>query len=199
MPKDKRQSSKVDRRALLINAAARQFVKVGFASATIRDIAADAGIQGGSVYYHFASKDELMMAVYEMGMDRITKATIEASKGIDDPWERLESACVAHLTALLHGGVIFRSLMLETPREWLKKRRHITAMRDRYEQIFAHLIDELPLATGTDRRALRLMLIGALNWSYTWYRHGGSEPRHIARKFVEFLKAPLACSRSQIK
>ena len=40
---------------------------------------------------------------------------------------------------------------------------------------------------------LRLMLVGALNWSQTWYRAGGgAAPEKIARRFVGLLKASLA-------
>ncbi|MEO8656130.1 MAG: hypothetical protein ABI409_18550, partial [Ramlibacter sp.] len=35
----------------------------------------------------------------------------------------------------------------------------------------------------------RLMLMGALNWSQTWYRPGGRlNPRAIARKFIALLR-----------
>ena len=34
------------------------------------------------------------------------------------------------------------------------------------------------------------MLLGALNWSQTWYRPGRDDPRAIARNFVRFLRAP---------
>ena len=51
------------------------------------------------------------------------------------------------------------------------------------------MLKELPLARGTDRHALRLMLMGALNWSQTWYRPDGrSNPRGIARTFVGLLR-----------
>jgi hypothetical protein len=43
----------------------------------------------------------------------------------------------------------------------------------------------------TDRRALKLMLMGALNWAQTWWRPGGDSPRVIARKFVQLLRHQL--------
>jgi hypothetical protein len=41
---------------------------------------------------------------------------------------------------------------------------------------------------------LRLLLVGALNWSQTWYRAGGATPERIARRFVGVLKSSLATS-----
>jgi hypothetical protein len=68
----------------------------------------------------------------------------------------------------------------------------LTALRDAYERLFADLIAALPLAPDVDRSGLRLMLLGALNWSQSWYRPGGDSPAAIARRFVGLLRAPLA-------
>ena len=67
--------------------------------------------------------------------------------------------------------------------------RSLVALRNRYEALFTRLIGDLPLGRGTDRSALRLMLIGALNWSQVWYRPGARlSPRAIARKFIGLLR-----------
>ena len=69
----------------------------------------------------------------------------------------------------------------------------LVALRDSYEKRFARLVAALPLARPTDRAMLRLMLVGALNWSQTWYRAGrGATPEQIARRFVGLLKTSLA-------
>ena len=36
------------------------------------------------------------------------------------------------------------------------------------------------------------MLLGAMNWSFTWYRPGPNTPEGLARQFIEFLQTPLA-------
>jgi TetR/AcrR family transcriptional regulator, cholesterol catabolism regulator len=65
----------------------------------------------------------------------------------------------------------------------------LVELRNGYEALFTRLVAALPLARGTDRRALRLMLMGAMNWSQTWYRPGGRfNPRSIARKFIALLR-----------
>jgi hypothetical protein len=53
------------------------------------------------------------------------------------------------------------------------------------------LVQALPLARGVDRRSVRLMLLGALNWSQTWYHAGRDSPRGIARRFVALLRSQL--------
>ena len=67
----------------------------------MRDISAEVGMQAGSVYYHFKSKEELLLAVYAMAVDGIETRLLEALKGIEDPWQRLEIAVVTHLETIL--------------------------------------------------------------------------------------------------
>lgn len=54
-----------DRREQIINAALRVFAQKGFARATNRDVAHEAGITTGLIYYYFASKEDLLKAALE--------------------------------------------------------------------------------------------------------------------------------------
>ncbi len=182
-----------NRREVLLEAAAKRFVEDGYAAASMRDIAGDAGMQPGSIYYHFPSKEELLVAVHEDGMRLITDtvvATIARAEG-KPPWDRLEAACIAHLSVLLTGGDRIKAVMHNVPLKSHPSRGHITEMRDAYEEIFARLLGDLVLPKGTDLHALRLMLLGAMNWSFTWYRDGAESPERIARKFLAMLRTRL--------
>jgi hypothetical protein len=67
-------------------------------------------------------------------------------------------------------------------------RAQLVAQRDEYERWFGGLVDVVPLARRRDRRLLRLMLLGALNWTPTWYRANGAPPKEIARSFIAMLR-----------
>lgn len=60
MPRDKTESHK-----RIIEAAKKEFMEYGFADASLRRIAAEAGIQVGGLYKHFASKDEMFDSLVE--------------------------------------------------------------------------------------------------------------------------------------
>jgi len=49
-----------DRRALILAAAARRFAEFGFEATTVRQIADDVDILSGSLYHHFATKEEIL-------------------------------------------------------------------------------------------------------------------------------------------
>ncbi|MCP5368926.1 MAG: TetR/AcrR family transcriptional regulator [Hyphomicrobiales bacterium] len=183
------------RRRQILEVAAARFRSHGYGAASMRDIAGQVGILAGSLYHHFPSKDDLFTAVYEEGVRRITAAVTGAVAGIGDPWARLEAAMVAHLNYLLEGGdfavVVLRALPAD-----LRGHRRLVALRDGYEDLFRALIDDLPLpprlAGAEGRDSLRLMLLGALNWTQTWYRpDGAATPARIARDFLALLRGAL--------
>ena len=70
-----------NRRQELLHGAARLFRNKGFAATTTRDIAAAAGMQSGSPFYHFESKAALLFAVMEQGM----RAALRSGAGAEVP------------------------------------------------------------------------------------------------------------------
>ncbi|MCP3989155.1 MAG: TetR/AcrR family transcriptional regulator [Actinomycetia bacterium] len=183
-----------NRRDDLIEAAAVCFSRDGFDAASIRGIAAEVGMQTASIYYHFASKDDLLLAVHERGLRFITEAALQAIEGVEPGWDKVEAACTAHLRALLGGEPIFKAIMAPLP-STSTVRPQIVEMRDSYEQVFRDLLDELDLPEGTDRRHLRLLLLGAMNWSFTWFQGRRSDIDAFARSIVDGLRSPLDIRR----
>ena len=177
-----------NRRPELLAVAARLFAKGGFEATSMRDIAGEVGMLAGSMYYHFPSKNELIAAVYQSGVAQIGAAVDAALGGATEPWARLEAACIAHLESLLsdsaHAAVMLADLGRLDPR----LRRRLVVMRDGYERRFMALVAALPLPAGTDRSLWRLHLLGALNWTPSWYRRGGKPPVAIARALVAALR-----------
>lgn len=193
MPRPPRPTRSDNRLPLVLDAAARIFCQRGYQGTTVREVVAAADMLPGSLYYHFASKEDLLVAVYAEGVRRISAAVDAAVANRSDPWQRLEAACVAHLEALLEDSDYARVVIRIRPSDAGDDAAgKLVALRDGYDRIFAGLIAALPLARGIDRRSLRLLLLGALNWSQTWYRADGDSPARIARRFIQLLRQPLA-------
>src|SRR3546814_161666 len=90
-------------RAEILTAAARMMRRVGYSEMSLRDLAAEVNMKAGSLYYHFASKDELATEVMRIGVEAI-EAVVR--RGLDDatdrsPAERLSIAVRIHLETLL--------------------------------------------------------------------------------------------------
>jgi AcrR family transcriptional regulator len=181
-----------ERRALLIENAARLFARKGFEKTSMREIAASFGVLPGSLYHHFSSKEELFIAAYSGGVDQIIAAVEGAIEDITDPRDRLEEACVAHLQQLLAEENPMVAVLEHWAMNNMEMRPALIRERDRYERLLRGLIDAVTLPPGTDRRSFRLALLGAMNWTLTWYKPGRDPPDVLARRLFAILHPPSA-------
>jgi len=178
-----------NRREQVLDAAARRIREQGYDATTVRDIAHDVGMQAGSIYYHFPSKADLLVATYERGLSRMKAAVDVALAREGDPWRRLEAACAAHLEVLLEGGDDAQVVIRERPRVNSEMRERLVTLRDGYELRFRELLEALPLPADMNRHMLRLLLLGAVNYAQVWYRPGGRTPADIAREFISLVRS----------
>ncbi len=174
------------RRPLVEEAAARLFATHGFHGTSLRDIAREVGMLPGSIYCHFASKTDLLIAVYEAGVNRILDRVEQALEAGGGPWDRLERACRAHLEVLLEDSPYAKVVIRVLPGDAPEVAAELTRLRDRYEARFTALVEDLALKR--DPAQFRLMLLGALNWTQTWYRPGRANPAEIAGHYVRLLR-----------
>lgn len=175
----------------LQDAAATLFATQGYEKTTIREIAKAVNMLPGSAYYHFSSKQELLLAIYREGVARVCKKVDEAIARETDPWKRLAAGLGAHLSAILDEQNYPRVLISVVPSQVPEIAEELTEQRDRYEIRFTRLLDEIDLPEKADRRLLRLFLMGAVNWAEVWYDPGKSTPEDIAGAFIAFLTHPL--------
>ena len=50
----------ISRKEQIVNKAAKMFKQKGFVATSMRDLAAELGIEAASIYHHFKSKEELL-------------------------------------------------------------------------------------------------------------------------------------------
>lgn len=179
----------LDRRRIILNAAAELFSTQGFDRTTIRDIAGQAGLLPGSVYHYFSSKEDLYMAVHQEGFRSVMLQLQAAVDEASDPWERLKRAFTVHINGMVGGSAIDRltghSLALTGHPRLLDM---IRADRDAYEDVIKALITDLPLKPTVNRTLLRLQLLGAMNWVYVWYHEGKLSPEQISSQMIDMLR-----------
>ena len=184
LPKQRRNN----RREQVLDAAAGLFVEKGFIGTSTRDIAKATGMLPGSLYYHFTSKEDLLVAVFGEGVQRISESVDAALDAAGpDPWERLQAASAAHMSTLLEGSNYARVVIRILPSDISGVEETLVLLRNAYEARFTELFDALPLDAQTDRSVLRLMHIGAMNHVPVWYRKGRDTPVGLAQKFINTL------------
>ena len=159
----------------------------------MRRIAAAAKIEAGSIYYHFASRDEIMRAVLESGVggaqQEVMQAIAEAG-AVSSPIERLRAALGAHLKYTLREHFSSRLKSIRRLPKRLRE-RHMQQERE-YAAIFADLLQEAQrkglLRAGFDLSVVRMLSMGALTWVAEWYDpKGAMTPDDIADEFMRVL------------
>lgn len=77
------------RRLNVLAAASDLFATKGFEATSMRDIAAAVGLMSGSLCYHFASKEDLYVAVQDASVSKIYDSVRTAIDRPNEPWQRL--------------------------------------------------------------------------------------------------------------
>ena len=92
-------AGEAERRKALIGATLDCIGEYGLEGATVRQIAARAGVTGGLIRHYFSGKDQMLEAAYREIMDTMTSAAFHAlEQAGDDPRQRLHDFIVANLT-----------------------------------------------------------------------------------------------------
>lgn len=164
-------------RARVLDAAARLFRNQGYDKTTLKEISAAAGMLPGSLHYRYKSKDDLLVDMMRLGLDRVMVAAAEAAQGAQDPVEQMRRVLVAHLNALVRDSDTVYVLLFEWRSLKGAARDELIALRDAYEAqwmtLLRHLRKQGLVRPDIDLHLLRLVALGAINWVSTWYRDGG--------------------------
>ena len=168
--------SEGNRRAELLAVCAKLFREKGFDGTTIRDISSAAGMHSGSPFYHFKTKQAMLVAVMEEGLAEGLRHSQAVFALKLPPAERFNRLVRAHLGTILEdGNDVIPVLLYEIRSLTPANRRRIIALKDGYDALWQKMIGELADAglLAGDRHLARLFLLGALNWTAQWYRPNG--------------------------
>jgi AcrR family transcriptional regulator len=164
-------------RGKVLQVAAHLFRHKGYERTTVRDLAAAAGIQSGSLFHHFRSKDEILSSVMEQTAIYNTELMRVALARTQDVRERVLALIRCELQSIMGGTGEAMAVMIY---EWrslsAQEQAKILVLREAYEQLWLQVLGEARdsgLLQG-DVFVTRRFLTGALSWSTTWFRADGS-------------------------
>ncbi|TLS48644.1 TetR/AcrR family transcriptional regulator [Paenibacillus antri] len=87
----------MDKKTLILNSAVTLFAQRGYHQTTIQDIADEAGIAKGGIYFYFKSKEELLLSVVSEYYDRLFNQTVDtANRYLHAPKEGLVQQVMNH-------------------------------------------------------------------------------------------------------
>ncbi len=103
-------------RALILDAARDLLFESGYAGITMRKVADQIGYSATSIYLHFRDKDDLLHALIDDGMTRLSQAIGEAYNEDGTPLERLRGMCGAYVRFGLENPAYYEVMFSLHPR-----------------------------------------------------------------------------------
>ena len=172
-----------DTRERLMQAAIQQFGARGFGSTTLRDIAQAAGIKAPSIYNHFSSKEELLVAATTWGLEVFQRNVLGGDDPAAPPLHRLEQIVrrhvifqldhveIAQANDLLLEAAALQGIMPSETVDDLRKRmrRHLDLVTD----ILEALHGARAVVGAPNPRITSLAIISLCDRVVTWYRPQG--------------------------
>lgn len=89
------------RRERLLTAAAELVAQRGFHAVGIGEIGAAAGVSGSAIYRHFASKQEILVALFDAVIDELLDGARAAVRATDRPDDTLQALVERHVALVL--------------------------------------------------------------------------------------------------
>ncbi len=163
-------------RGRLLLGAAYLFHKQGYAKTTVRELAQFIGIQSGSLFHHFKTKDDILANVMEQTIIYNNACLQTAISTSNDPEQQLKALIKAELHAITGDT---GSAMAVLVYEWFalspENQKKLLKLRNEYEGIWLKVIQELHEQGKIkhDPFIWRRLIGGSIAWTVTWYNPEG--------------------------
>lgn len=184
------------RREQIYEVAGTLFSERGYHATSMRDLASQLGMQGGSLYAHISGKEELLVELVNQAAAQFDEALMPLRGENLSPEEKLREAMGRHIDVVAHNletaTVFFHEWKHLSPEAYKK----VTDWRDTIDALYRDLIRE-GIEKGVfkpdlDVKMTAYLVLSAVNWTYTWYRPGGKlGARQIADQFADTLMSGL--------
>jgi AcrR family transcriptional regulator len=189
----------VEKKRDILRAASEVFRHKGLHATGMREIAAEAGMHAGNLYYYFENKQALLAFCQQDSLTQLQAMAEEVLGSEPRADRRLRRLIVEHVRILndsIPGSLAHLEVeALEEP--W---RRDIQRQRDQYENAYRHVIQEgvkSGIFRSADAKVAALMVLGALNWTVKWYQPEGSRTAEdIGEEFADLLVRGLQAEES---
>jgi TetR/AcrR family transcriptional regulator, cholesterol catabolism regulator len=182
-------------RQRILDAAASIFRSQGYASARLSDIATAAGVQTGSMYYYFESREALVEEVLHLGIVvawQHVKDAVDALPSTATALERLRAAIRAHTKVQLEitdYSSAHARIIGQVPSE-VRRRNLVDQINygEYWNGLFKDAVASGEVRDDLDLYVTRMLMFGALNWTSEWYRpRSGRSAEFIADQALAIL------------
>jgi TetR/AcrR family transcriptional regulator, cholesterol catabolism regulator len=160
----------------ILEAAAQVFRQKGFHGASMQDIAEAVNLQKASLYHHVSSKQEILLALLDRGLELLFERISAISSQPIPADKKLSQMIRAYLQILAENTDLSAVLLFE--HRSLERKQHARHVpnRDKFEALWRGVLVEgvtSKLFKCDDPALTARATLGIMNWTITWYRPDG--------------------------
>ncbi|HVZ44207.1 MAG TPA: TetR/AcrR family transcriptional regulator [Ramlibacter sp.] len=185
-------------RQRILDAAATVLSREGFAGAKLTDIAAEANLRAATLYYYYESREALVEAVMVTGSEHVRHHTEEMLAGLDPSMDAVDRLCAAvesHLRFVLEISDYTKAVIRNAGQVPQHIRKSLDAEIGRYGKLWQSLVDAAAQGTAfrtrAERRTLRLLILGGLNWTVEWWEAAHTPLDEVVKTATQMTRAML--------
>lgn len=199
-PASKRKGATPEKRERILKAAVKVFAKNGFYATRVSEIAKAAGVADGTIYLYFENKDDVLITIFEEGIQQLLAILREVAAS-DEPFDRRVSRIIELQLGLLEEQRDLAEVITVNLRQSSTLlKQYATPLFMEYIDVIAGLVrdgqKQGAFRKDLNPRVVARGLFGALDAILLTWALGEAEPAslrkaatHCASLFLEGLRA----------
>lgn len=189
----------LERQQGILDAAAAMFAKHGFNGTSIAALADSCGVSKALLYHYYDSKEALLYDMLLVHCKLLSETAVNATLQSDTPESQLNSLVRALMDLYMNSRdkhvVLLNDLHCLPEAQQIE----IKAEERKVLQVIKDLVTKLrPDLKPPQVTSLTMYLMGAVNWTYTWFKPQGqvSADEYADLATATFLRGLLAESQA---
>ncbi len=185
-------SNESERLRQILERAARIICQQGFEATSMQEIADACGLTKAGLYHHIRTKDALLLAIMNYGMDLFEELVIDRVSGIADPLERLRATMARNVELVTQDSSKEVTIILHEHQTLTGAAQlEINARKKRYVSFLESALREA-IERGqirpVDPTLAAFSFLGVVLWTYKWYRvNGRITPQQLADGMIDLF------------
>jgi TetR/AcrR family transcriptional regulator, cholesterol catabolism regulator len=184
-----------NRKEQLIEAAAQLFKQKGYAATSVRDLAAELGIEAASLYHHIKSNEEILEHICFTLATKFQMAINEVNDIYFNAEEKLRMAIKNHVEILTENSNHSAVFLQEWRNLTEPKLSEFKSLRNNYENELRVIIREgvnEDVFDNVDEKFAALTILSTVSWVNEWYNPTGNmNAGQVAAKLSDFILSGL--------
>lgn len=176
----------------ILDRSARVICQGGYEATSMQQIAEACGLTKAGLYHHVATKEALLGAIMDYGMDLFEERVLAKVRDIEDPLERLRACMDRNIDLVTHGSSKEVTIILHEHQTLTgKAQARINARKKSYVRFLEdgfRAAQKQKQIRKVDPTLAAFSFLGTVLWIYKWYRPDGAlTPVELSKGMIDLF------------